>query len=344
MVVSKIQKSTKRQEKRLAKDHLKTMTKNSGSHKLRTTRRIVKYGAASFLRNVWLSAAATLVMTITLLIIFLTFVASIILSNTADTIRDKIDITIFFKPETSENILKEMKQTLDASDNVKQTKISTSEQEYQLTLAENADKKELSSMLKDKKMRDKILSAIPSTIRIKLHDINNIDSVRRIVENDPQFIKYRNQEQAPSYDVDQAKIDTIRSWANIAKNGGIALGVIFLIISVLVIFNTIRMAIFSRREEIYMMKLVGADSAFIRGPFLVEAQICGIISGVIASLAGFFGFKLVAPRLADYGIDVTTVSKILQSEWLVAVFAALILLGMIIGSVSARLAMRRYLR
>ena len=82
------------------KKHLNAMSKNSKLHRLRTTRRIIKYGTISFTRNVWLSIAATLVMTITLIILFATAITSVILSSTADDMREKIDITIFFKPNT----------------------------------------------------------------------------------------------------------------------------------------------------------------------------------------------------------------------------------------------------
>lgn len=129
-----------------------------------------------------------------------------------------------------------------------------------------------------------------------------------------------------------------------AKNGGLVLGAIFLVISILVIFNTIRMAIFSRREEIYMMKLVGADSSFIRGPFRVEAQICGIISGILASILAYYGFKFVRPHLENYGIDASAVAHLLDSSMLVIVFAVMIGIGVIIGTISARLAIRKYLR
>lgn len=103
------------------------------------------------------------------------------------------------------------------------------------------------------------------------------------------------------------------------------------------------MAIFSRREEIYMMKLVGADKSFIRGPFLVEAEICGIVAGIIAATASYFGFMYMAPRLSSYGINVSAITEILQSNKLILVFLVFIAMGIIIGRVSARLAVSKYL-
>ena len=152
-----------------------------------------------------------------------------------------------------------------------------------------------------------------------------------------------DEEKQPTYDVNQVEIATITSWARIARTGGIILAVVFLVISILIIFSTIRMAIFSRREEIYMMKLVGADKRFIRGPFLVEAEICGILAGLVAASASYFGFMWLAPKLSGYGINVDEILGILQSSKLVLMFLVFVGLGIIIGRVSARLAVSKYL-
>lgn len=104
------------------------------------------------------------------------------------------------------------------------------------------------------------------------------------------------------------------------------------------------MAIFSRREEIYMMNLVGADKGFVRGPFLVEAEICGVIAGVVAGIVSYFGFEFMSPKLTKYGIDVSQINSILESNQLVLVFLVFIVAGALIGRISARLAVHKYLR
>lgn len=92
-----------------------------------------------------------------------------------------------------------------------------------------------------------------------------------------------------------------------------------------------------------MMRLVGADKRFIRGPFLVEAEICGIIAGVLAGTISYFGFMFLSPRLANYGINVSTISDILESNKLIIVYLIFVALGVIIGRASARLAVSKYL-
>ena len=91
------------------------------------------------------------------------------------------------------------------------------------------------------------------------------------------------------------------------------------------------------------MKLVGADKRFIRGPFMVEAEICGLIAGVIAAVVCHVGFMFLAPKLADYGISVGAITDIMNSNKIVLVYLVFIVAGVLIGRISATLAVSKYL-
>ena len=328
--------------KKSSKHGLKVMHKTRGHHPIRKEGRIMKYGAKGFFRNIWLSTAATIVMAITMIILFVTIVASVILTNTAEMMKDKIDITIYLKPNTSDEILTELDTLISTDKNIKSVVVSNSEKEYEKFLAENKDSEEIVNIL-DEDMKKLMISKMQATMRIKVYDIDDIESIKKIVEEDPLFINNLDTELSPTYDVNQKEIATITSWARIARTGGIILAVVFLVISVLIIFSTIRMAIFSRREEIYMMKLVGADKRFIRGPFLVEAEICGVVAGIVSATASYFGFMFLAPKLSGYGIDVSSITSVLESNQLILVFLVFIVAGVVIGRVSATLAVSKYL-
>ena len=328
--------------KKVTKKSLRTMQKTRSKHPVRTQARIVKYGTSGFRRKIWLSSAATVVMAITLIILFVTVVASVILTSTAELMKDKIDITVYVKPNTSQEVLDELTSIISNDKNVKSVETSTSEEEYDKFLEENAESDDVINIL-DEDMRKLMIAKMQGTMRIKVYNVDDLTSIKDLVETDEVFKQYTDKEKAPTYDVNQAEIATITSWARIARTGGLILAVVFLVISVLIIFSTIRMAIFSRREEIYMMKLVGAEKRFIRGPFLVEAEICGVIAGVVAATISYFGFMFMAPKLSSYGIDVTAITEVLQSNKLILVYLVFIAAGMIIGRVSARLAVSKYL-
>lgn len=335
-------KEKEKKLKKISKSGLKAMRKSREKHPVRNEARVLKYGTKGFGRNIWLSVAATAVMTITLIILFVTVVASAVLANTAQMMRDKIDITIYFKPETSEKALGEMAAIIAKDPNIKSVTTSTAKEEYEKFIAENAESEEILNVL-DEEMTSLMISKMQATMRIKVYDVSDLGSVKAIVENDKTFQANIDDEMEPTYDVNQAEIATITSWANIARTGGMILAVVFLVISVLIIFSTIRMAIFSRREEIYMMKLVGAEKGFIRGPFLVEAEICGLIAGILAATGSYFGFMMVAPRLENYGINVDEIATVLESNQLILVFVVFIAAGVLIGRISAWLAVAKYL-
>jgi cell division transport system permease protein len=328
--------------KQASKRGLKVMNKNKARHPVRKEGRIMKYGAKGFFRNIWLSAASTIVMAITMIILFVTVVASVILTNTAEMMKDKIDITIFLKPNTSDETLQELTTVISADKNIKSVAVSNSEQEFEKFRAEKADDEDIINILDDE-MKKVMISRMQATMRIKVYNIDDIESIKKIVEEDPLFINNLDGEFAPTYDVNQKEIATITSWARIARTGGIVLAVVFLVISILIIFSTIRMAIFSRREEIYMMKLVGADKRFIRGPFLVEAEICGVVAGIISATVSYFGFMFLSPKLASYGINVSSIDSILESNQLILVFLVFIVAGFVIGRISSMLAVSKYL-
>lgn len=336
------EKESTKNLKDVSKRGLKVMGKSKNRHPVRKEGRIMKYGAKGFFRNIWLSTASTIVMAITMIILFVTVVASVILTNTAEMMKDKIDITIYLKPNTSDEVLTELEGVIKTDKNIKSVAISNSEQEYEKFLAENAESEEIVNIL-DEDMKKLMISKMQATMRIKVYNIDDIESIKAIVEQDPLFTNNLDTELAPTYDVNQKEIATITSWARIARTGGIILAVVFLVISVLIIFSTIRMAIFSRREEIYMMKLVGADKRFIRGPFLVEAEICGVIAGVISATVSTIGFMFLSPKLAGYGIDVSSIDNVLKSNQLILVFLVFIAAGVIIGRISSMLAVSKYL-
>ena len=327
-------------------DRLKTMSKNSRGNLMRNNLRILKYGVIGYGRNIWLSITSTFVMTLTLILLFVTIIASIILSSTADRMRDKIDITIFFRPGTDISTLQEMTDIIKKDSNVKSAEYSTSEQEYEKFVEETKKTGDVALLatLNDDEMKEVMLKSMQSTIRVKVYNADRLDNIKDIVNMNATFRENIDTKKEPTYNTNDTAIETIASWSNIAKTGGFALSGIFLIISILVIFNTIRMAIYSRSEEIYMEKLVGADNHFVRGPFLVEAMISGILAGIFSTIIGFLLFGFAAPKLTSYDIDISEISKVIYSPKMCLIALSLIFLGMIIAFSSSRLAVSKYLK
>ena len=325
---------------------LKTMLKNSNRHTMRNLSRIFKYGVIGFMRNIWLSITATIVTTLTLVLLFATIVAGSVLSATADNMREKIDISIFFQPGTEKKNLISMANTMKKDQNVKSVNVSTSEEEFQKLKQEyiESDNQKLLTTI-ELVGESTFIKKQPAAMRIKVYNTNDLSSIKAIVNTNSEFKEYLHKTEDPTYDANSSAISTISSWANIAPQGGTALCVLFLVISTLVIFNTIRMAIYSRSEEIYMMKLVGADNSFIRGPFMIEAMLSGIFAGLLAGTINLIGYQLLTPKLKSYEISVGAVDAFLaDSKNIFLVFFTLISVGIVITFISSRLAIHKYLK
>lgn len=300
--------------------------------------RMLRYGVNNFTRNAWLTVAATAIMTITLFVIFVSLVAHDVLTNTVDELRNKVTMSIYLKTDaTSENVEKIASDARKLSD-VTQVNIVTPEQARDSFIEQNKDN---ASTLDAIKLAN---NQFPWTLSIKVSDINDTSQLVTLVGENTLLKENISKESPPSFAGDRRDaIEGIGRAANLAIQGGIVVSIVFTSISMLIIFNTIRMAIFNRREEIQMMKLIGAESSFIRGPFLVEAIVYGFFGALIASGLGYGLFITVAPSLKDAAIAVGPTTDMLTF------YAGFIVLGMIvagaiIGVISSLLATRRYLK
>ncbi|MEI6053798.1 MAG: permease-like cell division protein FtsX [Candidatus Saccharibacteria bacterium] len=308
------------------------------NRKLLTFFRMFRYGFDSFIRNSWLSVAATAVMTITLLIIFLAFVAQNVLNDTINDLSNKVDMSIYLKTETTDQDSEELILELKKLSSVRSvTYISAIQAREQIIEANKADNNVLDAI-------KEATNKNPATLRVVIKDINDTSQLKNFVDNSELLKDHKSTEYEPSFAGERRNtIQSIARAVSFAQKVGIAAGSIFIFISSLIIFNTIRMAIFNRREEIQMMKLIGADKSFIRGPFLVEAIIYGFIAALIATGIGIWALFSSITVLASYQIAIQpTIGLITQYGYLIGL--VMILIGAIIGIISSLFATYRYLK
>ena len=331
-------KSSQAQQGRKKQNSKVIMQQKQRRRKTLTLWRITKYGANSFIRNAWLSVAATAVMTVTLVIIFGSLLARSILMDTVDDIKNKVELSIYLKKGVSNSDIEKMKKSIGDLKTV--TNITyTSPQEVRDKFA-----RKNSADIRIRKALIESNNEFFGIFNIKLVDISNSTELKNLVENNKLIKSSLDPDHPPTYESDRNEaIKNISNTINFAEKVGILAGSIFVIIASLIIFNTIRMAIFNRREEIYMMKLIGANKSFIAGPFLVEAVICGTIAAILASIIGYTIIFLSKSRLEAYGIIISPVISFLQIYGFLVVLG-LVVIGSFIGVVSAFTATRKYLK
>jgi cell division transport system permease protein len=306
--------------------------------RLVSTRRIIMYGISSFFRNSWLSVAATLVMTITLLIIFITVASHIVLTNTISNLRDKVDMSIYLKTDTTDSVADSLRGELLKLPSVKSVVYISASEARQQIVDKNKDNVDVLEAIKEATNKN------PATLRVVITDINDTRELEDFVNNNQAVKPHLSSDFKPSFAGERRDaIQSIGRAVGFIQQVGVVAGVIFVLISSLIIFNTIRMAIFNRRDEIEMMKLIGADRSFIRGPFLVESVIYGLIAAFFATGLGMFLLIRSAETLESYQISVqSTVDMALMYSGFV--FGGMVLVGALIGIISSVLATKRYLK
>lgn len=300
--------------------------------------RMCRYGINNFTRNAWLTIAATAVMTITLFVIFVSVVAQNVMANTLETVRDRVTMSIYLDTKTSKEDAEKVVAEVRKLSSVVDVVTESPDQARDAFIEQNKTDPDTLDAVKE------ATNLLPWTLNVKVADINNTSQLSEIVATNEVVKEFIDPNRDPSFAGQRREaIETIASTASFAQQVGIIVSVVFVAISTLIIFNTIRMAIFNRREEIQMMKLIGAERAFIRGPFIVEAVVYGFFAAILASVLGYGLFILASPSLAAVDISI---GKTEQSLTIYAGFVllAMIVVGAIIGIISSLLATRRYLK
>ncbi|MDX1766019.1 MAG: permease-like cell division protein FtsX [Candidatus Saccharimonadales bacterium] len=309
------------------------MAKRTYSRKLVMMKRISHQGVSNFIRNAWLSTAATAVMVVTLTIILSSIAINSILTDTIDDIASNITVSVYLNDDISEDQRSELKTTLESSFNVESvTYVSKQDAlaEFQETFENEPELLEAFTL---------IGNPLPESLEVSVVDLSLLDSVVQVAE-EPQFEGIVDETS-----VNEDSREDINDFANtqdFVTYSSIAAAVIFAVISVLIIFNTIRMAVFSRSDEIEIMKLIGATPWYIRGPFLFEAALYGLLAGLISATLVLSTMVGLGPQASDDLIIDPTITEF--SDNAVMIFVVCVTGGIVLGLTSSLFAMSRYLR
>jgi len=307
------------------------------SRRLVTFSRIIKAGLVNFVRNAWLAVAAMAVMIITLTIVLFSIITNATFTNTIVQITDKIDVSVFLKDSTDQTQGTKLANDLRTLPNVKSVTYLTKADALVHYKQQNAGNPALISAINETD------NPLPATIQIKPKELNKIQDIRDYLSKNnvkPLWddVSYRDDR--------KAAIDKIAHATNLMRRAGIVAVLVFAAISVIIIFNTIQMAIFNRRDELTIMRLLGASTSYIRGPFVVESVVYGIISALISVLIihSLFVASSSALQASSLGLlDINYAAQYFKGHFL-ALLTMQLVLGILIGAVSSTVATRRYLK
>jgi len=300
--------------------------------------RIIHTGIINFMRSLSLAIAAMAVMVVTLTIVLFSIITNATFENTITQITNKIDISVYLNDTDSTEQTNELIKDIKQLPNVKEVKYLSKADALKRYTQQNAGNQELLTAI------NSTTNPLPATILIKPIDLNKINDIKTFLSK-PSVAKL--QSDPPSYSGDRkVAIDKITHATNVLRQIGVFTVVIFTIICALIIFNTIQMAIFNRRDEIKIMRLLGASTSYIRGPFIVESTIYGILSAVFSVLIINSAFLATSNALQASSLGLLDINYAATyfSEHFLQLLGIQLAIGIILGAVSSTIATRRYLK
>jgi cell division transport system permease protein len=309
------------------------------SHRLITLWRIIHTGIVNFMRNISLAIAAMAVMVVTLTIVLFSIITNATFGNTIAQITNKIDVSVYLQNTTTQAQAVQLTGQLRALPSIQKVQYLDKQQALQSYVNQNSSNTELVAAANEAG------DPIPATILIYPKNLNQIQSIKNFLEVPSRHALQTSD--SPSYNGDRKEaIDNITHATDVLRKIGVVTVAVFAIICALIIFNTIQMAIFNRRDEITIMRLLGASTRYIRGPFVVESAIYGLLSSIFSVLIinSTFLASSNALQASSLGLlDINYANKYFDAHfWRLLILQ--ICIGIILGTVSAVIATRRYLK
>lgn len=311
-------------------------------------KRIVRSGFVNFWRNGFLSFAAIVVITLSLcafgLIIFSGAFGRALLAD----VKEKVDINVYFALNATESDILEVKKDIEALPEVASTTYVSRDMALAAFKAKWQDNALIMQGL------DEVgANPFPASINIKAKDPGQYGSIAKFLENaNPTDAGGTPIIEKVNYLENKLIIDRLGRIIPAIEQTGLVIAVILVIVAMIVVFNTIRLIIYTAKDEISVMKLVGASNVYVRGPMVVSGIMYGIVSGAITLvlMAAFaFWSDNVVLRLAGVEIasDFELLVQVLSNYFVTnfgQIFALIMGAGIVLGAVSSYIAVRRYLR
>ncbi|MDP3762737.1 MAG: permease-like cell division protein FtsX [bacterium] len=295
--------------------------------------RVIKRAVVNFWRNGWVSLATVLVMVLALFVLGALFFSNVLLTSALSRLEEKVDISVYFKTSAPEEDILALKSALGKLQEVKAVEYVSSDQAlaaFQERHAENA--------LITQALEELGSNPLGASLNVKAKDPRQYEAISRFLEAG----SFENIVDKINYRQNQVVIEKLTGILKASRALGLGITLALSAIAILVAFNTIRLAIYTSKDEISIMRLVGASTARVRSPFLVEGVIHGAIASVFATLAFWPLAAWLGPK-ADRFFGGPNLLNYYLSNFL-AIFLMLLIAGVGLGVISSLIATRRYLK
>ena len=303
-------------------------------------KRILKAGFIGFYRNMTVSLSSIFVLTVTLSIIMSLTIAQYVFNYTLDSVKDKVDVRVYLRPEATNDEVDAVLNSIKSIPNIRSALLESKVDA--LSKFKDEHKNDKATMLALEEIGTNPFGA---SIAVQSADPNHYEEIVKSIQKkadekllaggDSVIDKINYYELKGSID----KINSIILWLN---KVGLWIAIIFVLMSCMIVYNTIRLAIYTFREEISIMKLVGASNTFIRGPFIVEAAMYAIVSSVITIII-YYPLSIWLTSHTYSFLESLSIVDYYKANILHS-FILLLAIGVFMTSVSSFFAVRKYLK
>lgn len=296
---------------------------------------LVTESVTNFRRNWVMSLGAVITIYLSLLLVGVSMVTGYVISEVVKSVEDKVSIQIFLKDGAATEDVETLQGWLLADDLVETVNYVSKEEALDRFKEEMAGSSEIVDSIRE--------NPLPASLDVTLNDPRTVEDMVTKIKANETFLKICDRPDDPeeSLKYGQQIVDRLFAFTRVVRIIGVVFVAMLAVVSLIFINNTIRLAIYARRKEIGIMRLVGASNWFIRGPFLLEGIIQSIIGAALAILTVVAIQAALLPRLAEalpfLPVDVTTTAMLQLS-------LVLMVAGVVIGLIGAGLALRRYLK
>lgn len=299
-----------------------------------TLARVIKYGSLNLWRNRWLSITAVAVMTITLLVLSTLLIINQLSASSAQNLRDRVNVSLYFYEDVSVSQVSEVKAELDKMEEVKSIRFVSADEALENFKRDHANEPDIQASLKEFEK-----NPFPQSLIISAKELNMYPILYEKVQKSRLMPLIKKID----YENSRELIQRLEKITSGIRNLGVVLTLVFGFVAVLVMFNTLRLTIFSRREEIEIMRLVGASNSYIRGPFLIEGIFYGLAATVIASILLYPVLRTSGPAITRFfQFDASSAGYFSGGFWQIILIQ--MAAGVFLGVLSSIVATKRHLR
>ncbi|HXK35063.1 MAG TPA: permease-like cell division protein FtsX [Candidatus Paceibacterota bacterium] len=267
---------------------------------MQNLRRIIRAGLINFKRSSTVSLAAVLVMTVMLCVFVGLIFLQAVLTYSLDQVKNQVDVTVYFDLDVPESQISNLKKTIDNLSGVATTVYVSAEE----TLA-NFKERHKDDYLTLQALEELGENPLGAQINIKANEVSQYEAIANFLEKETVLVKGEASIiNKIDYHQNKQVIDRLSALIKNARNLGLLVIGIFVLISAIIVFNTIRLAIYIARDEVKVMRLVGASRRYISGPFIIEGIIYGFLATILTMVIFYPVSFWLGSRMTNFlGLD-----------------------------------------